>query len=253
MPRLTDILQFPQGEVVTIVGSGGKTSLMWLLAAAHRQAKVFVTTTTKIRRPDAWQYEDFRNNETLPQLPFGQGITLAGDEIAGSEGKLGILLPEVFEAALPYFDYTFIEGDGSRNLPLKGWAKLEPVVPQATTCTIGVVTLWPLGHKINEEIVHRLPLFSEISGAAEGDILTLEHIAAAIAHPLGLFKGSRGRKILYINQVENWLAENQALKLLTALRPAFVQELSLITAGSVRRNEGHILWQMGKGENRYGR
>ena len=243
MPRLTDILQFPKGEVVTIVGSGGKTSLMWLLAEAYRQSKVFVTTTTKIRRPDSGQYEEFRNNKDLLQASFGPGITLAADEIPGTEGKLGILLPEVFEAALPYFDYTFIEGDGSRNLPLKGWAEQEPVVPQATTCTIGVVTLWPLGQKINEAIIHRLPLFCEISGSQPGETLTLEHVAAAIMHPLGLLKAGRGRKILYINQVENSLSQNQARSLLAALRPDFLQELSLVAAGSVQRNEGHILWQ----------
>lgn len=243
MTRLTDIFQFSKREVVTIVGSGGKTSLMWLLAEAHRKSKVFVTTTTKIRRPDPWMYEEFRNNETLLGQPFGQGITLAGDEVSSNERKLGILLSEIFEAALPHFDYTFIEGDGSRNLPLKGWAEQEPVVPQSTTCTIGVVTLWPLGHKINEEIVHRLPLFLEISGASAGEALTLEHIAAAVAHPLGLFKGSRGRKMLYINQVENCLAKDQALSFLAALRPDFLQELSLAAAGSVRLNKGHILWQ----------
>ncbi len=243
MSRLTDIFQFSKREVVTIVGSGGKTSLMWLLAEAHRESKVFVTTTTKIRRPAPWMYEEFRNNEDLLRRPFGPGITLAADEIDINEGKLGILLPEVFEAALPHFDYTFIEGDGSRNLPLKGWAKQEPVVPQSTTCTIGVITLWPLGRKINEKIIHRLPLFCQISGCHPGDPLILEDIAAAIMHPLGLLKAARGRKILYINQVENSLSQNQARSLLAALRPDFLQGLSLVAAGSVQRNEGHILWQ----------
>lgn len=242
MTRLTDIFQFSKGDVVTIVGSGGKTSLMWLLAETYKENRVFVTTTTKIRRPASLMYEEFRNNEDLLLQPFGSGITLAGEEIPGTEGKLGILCSEAFEKALPGFDYTFIEGDGSRNLPLKGWAKQEPVVPPATTCTIGIITLWPLGQKINEAIIHRLPLFCEISGSHPGETLTVEHVAAAIMHPLGLMKAARGRKILYINQVEDSLSRNQALRLLAALSPVFLQELSLVAAGSIQRNEGLILW-----------
>jgi probable selenium-dependent hydroxylase accessory protein YqeC len=245
MPRLTDIIDFQRGEAVAIVGSGGKTSLMWLLAAAHAQEqnKVLVTTTTKIRRPAADQYQELRSSESLPVLPFGPGIVLAGDEAPGGKGKLGPLKPGVLEAALPYFDYTFLEGDGSRNLPLKGWAGHEPVAPEFITCTIGVVTLWPVGHKVSEEIVHRLPLFCEISGAREGEALSLEHVAAAVAHPRGLMKGSRGRRILYINQVEDWRDKDRALELLSLLPPAFLETLSLVASGSVRRDEGHILWR----------
>ena len=35
-------------EIVSIVGSGGKTSLMWALAKTYRKEAVLVSTTTKI-------------------------------------------------------------------------------------------------------------------------------------------------------------------------------------------------------------
>ncbi|MDR0468567.1 MAG: putative selenium-dependent hydroxylase accessory protein YqeC, partial [Peptococcaceae bacterium] len=204
MPKLTDMIAIREKETVAFVGSGGKTALMWLLADHYRQSKTLVTTTTKIFYDRDRHFEDFRDSRSLLSLPIVRGVTLAGEVLHGEEsGKLGGLNPESLEKGKELFDRVFIEGDGSRRLPLKGWADHEPVVPWFTGCTIGVITLWSVGMPINESIIFRLPVFCEISGAKEGDALTIAHVAAAIAHPRGLWKGSRGRRILFINQVED--------------------------------------------------
>ena len=39
-------------EIVSIVGSGGKTSLMWALAKTYRKEAVLVSTTTKLGFPN---------------------------------------------------------------------------------------------------------------------------------------------------------------------------------------------------------
>ena len=49
-------------EIVSIVGSGGKTSLMWALAKTYRKEAVLVSTTTKIGFPQRQLYDYFYTN-----------------------------------------------------------------------------------------------------------------------------------------------------------------------------------------------
>ena len=241
MPQLTDIITIHKHETVTLVGSGGKSSLMWLLAETDRQLKTLVTTTTKISSCPKRQYEDFRDSRTLFSSPIKMGITLAGEKIPGDERKLGGLDPEILEKGRGLFDRILIEGDGSRTLPLKGWADYEPVVPWYTGCTIGVITLWPLGRQIDESIVLRLQMFSEITGAREGDVFTLNHALSVITHPQGLWKNSLGRRILFINQVEDSRSKECAEQLVEMITPDARECFFLIIAGSVRNNQGSVL------------
>ena len=244
MRKLTELLSVSCGETATIVGSGGKTSLLWLMAQHYRESKVLVTTTTKIAKPaDTACYDLYLDSATIPGREARPGITLAGDEFVENDIlKLRSLAPELLSLAAASFDRVLIEGDGSKCLPLKGWNEGEPVVPAFSACTIGVITLWPLGRKADDSLVFRLPLFCAISGASPGDILTTAHVAKAVAHPAGLMKNSRGRKLLFINQVESKEAESAAGRLLEALDRGFLQDLSMVVAGSVQRNEGAVLW-----------
>ncbi|GHV96591.1 hypothetical protein AGMMS50293_29110 [Spirochaetia bacterium] len=155
--------------VITVIGSGGKTSLIRLLAAhfsrslVKERRKVLVTTTTKM----------------FP-LPPLDGVTTVGC-FNEKTGKLESLPLYELERIIPDFDLVLIEGDGSRELPLKGWADSEPVVPPFTTITVGVLPLWPLGMTVSEKIVHRLPLFCDLSGASPGEVLSVSHLAAVIS------------------------------------------------------------------------
>ncbi|MDR1351993.1 MAG: putative selenium-dependent hydroxylase accessory protein YqeC, partial [Treponema sp.] len=135
---------------VTIIGSGGKTSLIWHLARrfAEKPRAVLVTPTAKMFPPA----------ESLP------GVTVKG--ILNPEtGKLEALPPGELEKLPAAYDIVLIEGDGSRGLPLKGWAEHEPVIPPFTAITVGVLPLWPLGRPVSEEIIHRLPEFCALTGA----------------------------------------------------------------------------------------
>ena len=245
MPRLTDILTVAQGETATIVGSGGKTALLWLLARHYQHNRVLVTTTRKIGLPEATRFGVFRDSDTLLEQAVRPGITLAGEAAPDKDFvKIGALAPDVLEEARRYFDHIFIEGDGSKTLPLKGWADYEPVVPAFSDCTVGILPLWPLGLAVDETIIHRLPLFCAISGASPGESLTVGHLASAITHPAGLFKDSHGRRVILLNQVEDQQAEATAAQLVDALGRDFLQGIALVVCGSVLRDEGKVLWSL---------
>jgi len=249
-----------QGAVVTVIGSGGKTSLIWHLAAAsaavtHR--RILVSPTTKMFVPpgQAKLWDRYYGGGTYGELPYGRGagplpgVTLVG-RFNETSGKLESLpLPELKRIA-PAYDLVLLEGDGSRGLPLKAWTQDEPVVPAFTDLTVGILPLWPLGKPVSENIVHRLPLFLALTGAEAGETLKPAHILALITgktrssgpkeangSPLpGLFAKARGEKLLFFNQIEDDGALKQARELASLIPSPFRENLSGIAAGSVKEN-----------------
>ena len=216
-------------EVITVIGSGGKTSLIWHLAASFVRSgrKVLVSPTTKMFPP----------SKPVP------GVTLAG-HFNETSGKLESLPPEDLEKLVADHDFALLEGDGAKGLPLKAWAAHEPVVPPFTTLTIGVLPLWPLGKVISEDLAHRLPLFLELTGAAAGERLTQKHILSIITggktQP-GLFAKARGKKLLFFryadsyfdNHVDGGQAVKQAREIVEALPVEFRESLSGIICGNL--------------------
>ena len=79
------------------------------------------------------------------------------------------------------FRLLLLEADGSRMLPLKGWGPQEPVVPDFTTATIGVIPVHLLGRSLDSRHVHRWPVFKEHTGHREGQALRADHLAAVIS------------------------------------------------------------------------
>ncbi|MDR2797435.1 MAG: putative selenium-dependent hydroxylase accessory protein YqeC [Treponema sp.] len=241
-------------QVITVIGSGGKTSLIWRLAQHGRHQKTLVTTTTRMFFPpqEAGLYDYLLDGRGVPHRSWESpvGISLAGiqDEVSG---KYGALPPDLLASLVPYFDQMLIEGDGSRRLPLKAWAAYEPVIPVYTTLTIGILPLWPVGLPVSGGLIHRLPLFSALTGAQPGETLSLHHLVPVITGTLqehkpgskGLFSEARGKKILFLNQIEDAQGLEHAEKLLSLLPPAFLGELQGIIAGSVQQNRVSILWE----------
>ncbi|MDR2158464.1 MAG: putative selenium-dependent hydroxylase accessory protein YqeC [Treponema sp.] len=232
---------FPKAPVITVTGSGGKTALIWLLARTGRRGKVLVSPSTKmlVPPPEAGLWDRRSLRPPSPPLP---GITLAG-VFNDETGKLEALPPGVLETAAGEYDLVLVEGDGSRGLPLKGWAAHEPVVPPFTTVTAAVMPLRPLGQPVSADGIHRLPLFTALSGAAEGDILRPGHLARVITGTggRGLFAAARGEKMLFFNQIDDGNLR-QAEELASLLPGEFLSELRWIIAGSVMTDRAAVIW-----------
>jgi probable selenium-dependent hydroxylase accessory protein YqeC len=102
-----------------------------------------------------------------------------------------------------------------------------------------MLPLWPLGMRVSETIIHRLPLFSLLSGAKEGDTIKPEHFVRVITgtpNARGLFAAAQGRKILFLNQVEDDKTLKQARELVSLLGEDFRAGLAGIIAGSVQKD-----------------
>lgn len=230
------------GGAVAVLGSGGKTTLLWQLARHFRQERVLVSTTVKMWSPEPGQYDFFPEATSFAgEAKARPGITFAGT-VLPDLGKVGALPPEALGKRLSHFDKIFIEADGSRGLPYKGWAEHEPVVPEWIDLTLAVMPIPRPEWVVTESFIHRLPLFCAISGARPGEPLRLEHLAAAIAHPAGLLAKARGRIVLFFNQAESGKARKLARHIASLLPEHCRDRLWKIVAGSARQNVGTVIY-----------
>ncbi|MFW2368345.1 MAG: selenium cofactor biosynthesis protein YqeC, partial [Desulforhopalus sp.] len=116
--------------------------------------------------------------------------------------------------------------DGAAMKSLKGWNRGEPVIPEYVTMTVGVVDVSTVNQIIDEKLVHRLELFTGITSSKPGDKVSVEHLIRLINHADGLFRNSRGRKVLYLNKVEG----QSALLTASRIRDNFD---GIVVAGSI--------------------
>ena len=226
-PVFSPALNLQQGDAVALVGCGGKTTLLHRLAAELRSETVLLATTTRILPPS----EGLIDAVNPAYLSIGVNL-LHG----GMDGKkLTSLELAQLETLRPAEGYTLLECDGSKGLPLKGWADYEPVLPAWTTVTVGICTLRPVGEIFSAENVHRPALFCRMTGAELGTPITLAHVAAMVSHEAGLFGKAAGQRFLFINQVETEAQTAQAQKLVSILPQEFRGSLAGILIGSVQQ------------------
>lgn len=142
-----DHVDFPQ--VVAVVGSGGKTSLIGQLAQAGtaRGLRVAVLTTTHMWRPPVYR-EEF--------LPLEKGtVTVFGKDCG--EGKITFPGDACYEEVCRGADLILVEADGSRGLPVKYPGPQEPVIPGNVDRIVCVCGMSGLGRP-GRECCHRWEL-----------------------------------------------------------------------------------------------
>ena len=216
MDRLRNALRLEGGGVLSLVGAGGKTSLMFRLARelSQKGERVLTTTTTRMYAPTAEQSPGYILAATAkeildraaPLLRKLRHVTAGAGWVAG-QGKLSGLLPEVIDRlhASQVFDWIIVEADGAAGRPLKAPADHEPVVPGCTGWLVATVGLSALGKPLTDQWVFRPELFARITGLPAGAAVTEEAIAAALGHAQGILKGAPNgcRCLAFLNQADD--------------------------------------------------
>lgn len=225
------------GEVVSLIGAGGKTSLMFRLAEEGRARgmRVLVTTSTRIFLPRPEQYDAIDLSGKL----FGDhALTAPGIYVGGVSDTLSEKMHGVRDDLLAWqrkkFDLVVIEADGAAGRPLKGWNSTEPVIPDIATKTIGIVDIQTIGRRVDDALVHRLEIFSELTGAGVGETISIGHLLRLIFHKDGLFSRAGGEELLFLNKVESARDRRHADILRSQL------ENLKIVAGSVLQGTIHV-------------
>lgn len=180
-----------KNHVISLVGGGGKTTLMYALAEIARKKghRVLVTTTTHIRKPAG---ESLIQNEAQLRQCWKQGtLAVAGEEAA--DGKLAMPEPGKLVQFMRLADMTFIEADGAKGKPCKVPADHEPVIIPQSDIVIGVMGLDALGCPIGKACF-RVEEVCKFLGKTPEEILTEQDMARILSAETGTKKGVGNRE-----------------------------------------------------------
>jgi probable selenium-dependent hydroxylase accessory protein YqeC len=213
---LKEALDIHPKEVISLVGAGGKTTLMFALAQelSNNRGIVITTTTTKIFPPSS-SCKTFLflspDEDTIVNFIIKDGIrfghiTVCSRMLADS-GKLKGIHPEFVLKLkrLRPINYIIVEANGADRKPLKAPnPEFEPVIPRSSTLVLPVVGIDALGCRLSEENVFRSKIASKLTGLPLGEPVSAEAIVTLILHPSGIMRGSpdQARVIPFINKTD---------------------------------------------------
>lgn len=216
MASLRHILNLKKGGVISIVGAGGKTSLMFRLARelSRQGAPVLSTTTTKIYMPNRKQSSIVMVSKSAGALAVEAKEILkhnphisAGSRLIPFQNKLKGFRPETIDEIWRSgaFRWIVVEADGAAGKPLKAPAAHEPVIPQCTKWVIGIVSLAAVGKPLTEKWAFRPQLVSKITGLAPGALITESAIAKVLTSANGIMKSfpTQAKRFAFLNQAES--------------------------------------------------
>lgn len=206
---LQTALNVNPGELVALVGAGGKTTTIWrLLRSLVAQGKhtVFTTTTHIFKPRQAPLLLDPSPDPALIAMALvkwkaillAAGLGEEGDPqmaarapYPASPRKLIGLAPDVLSALaqrLPGVTWL-VEADGAKGRGLKAPADHEPVIPRSAHRVIIVGSLDVLGLPLNEATVHRPERAAALLRVPPGTPITPAIISGLMGHAQGGLKG----------------------------------------------------------------
>jgi molybdenum cofactor cytidylyltransferase len=176
-------------ELVALVGAGGKSTILAMLARELSGLRVIVTTTTRmaedqVTQPTCWSDDPAVVDATLEP---GAPLFVAGGRVPDKvTGLSPAAVDDLFHRT--HADHVLVEADGARGMAIKAPADHEPVIPSASTTVIVVASIDAVGHPITE-VAHRHVLVAQLIGTHPDSPLTVEGAATVLLHRNGGMKG----------------------------------------------------------------
>ena len=220
-----------RGHVVSLVGGGGKTTLMYCLAEASRRRglRTAVMTTTKMGRPGSY----CRTMAACRACWAADEYAVCGERLDGR--KLVAPAPDFLTQLLVQADALFIEADGARRLPCKVPAAHEPVILPETDTVIAVMGLDALDQPVGE-VCLRAPLVQALLGCGPEHRLTGADMVRLLLSDRGSRKGVAQRDFFVVLNKCDDAQRLEAGREILALLRAQGQTRAVLTAG-MRRSE----------------
>ncbi|KAL0236373.1 hypothetical protein GEMRC1_002955 [Eukaryota sp. GEM-RC1] len=178
--------------IVSIVGSGGKTSLMFSLARFlhNRSIPVYLSTTTKLAPPTINSFNTIGCSNTGNLLSCMSTLTtplLFFSHLVQKNGGLRLVGHDytVIHTLKPPNGVLLLEADGSRGKPLKCPNLTDPCISPSSNVVIFVIGAEVINSKLGEDLVFRSLMFASILDIAPESVLTPELLVDYIIHPRG--------------------------------------------------------------------
>ena len=180
---------------ICLVGGGGKTTVMYELAAAWAASgrKVLVLTSTHILQPadgsfsaDAAAVQDLWQQRRYAVIGTPEPAT----------GKLTAPPQDLYEALQPQADVILCEADGSKHLPCKAPAAHEPVLLPDSDIVLAVAGMDALGCSL-AQACQRSQLAAALLGCSAEKIIDAQMLASLLLSEQGARKNV-GARAYYI-------------------------------------------------------
>ncbi|MDE0927522.1 MAG: selenium cofactor biosynthesis protein YqeC [Acidimicrobiales bacterium] len=183
---LAKALALQDHEMVCVVGGGGKTTMVFSLAAEAQALghPAAVTTTTKMGAEETGGLLTVEGSEPLPD-----GLVLRWVGEVQGHRVVGRTPEEIDACFAERVGWMLVEADGSRRHPVKAPAAHEPVIPQAATVVVLSMGLDALGKSL-AEAAHRPEVAAALLGVSQEATVTPELLAILATDAFG------GRKCL---------------------------------------------------------
>ena len=212
-------------KIISFVGGGGKTSLIYELGneLSKLGKKVIITTTTHMFMPES-NVVLTGKREDIINLLYSENIIIVGmlcdeknvkfehnqlknenafDTIEEEKRKKISGLPEsMAESLIELADFVLVEADGSKRLPLKMPASHEPVILEGSNLVIGVCGIDAIGKSI-KATCHRPNLVANFLNVNEEHIINESDIAKILLSDEGQRKNVRCDYKAIVNKVDN--------------------------------------------------
>ncbi|MGL6261740.1 selenium cofactor biosynthesis protein YqeC [Vibrio sp. WXL210] len=199
--------------LISIVGGGGKTHLVFALAKHFQQQgkRVAVTTTTKMYLPHQAQVDVISQWRDGGQLDHGEGIYfLYQEQLVDSQTQdrpkvRGLSLTQLDRLCDSHqFDVVIVEADGAKHKPLKAPAEHEPCLSHHSDAVLAVTGAESLLAPAMPSQIHRWSQFQTITHCQPGELIGEQHLKRLIHHRQGMFKSAPegAIKIWIINKLD---------------------------------------------------
>ena len=189
-------------HVISLVGGGGKTTLMHYIAGCYAKLgmRTAIMTTTRMGCPEG----------ACETMEACRACWARGEYAAVGQrlenGKFRAPAESVLRALLEEAEIIVIEADGAHRRPLKFPGDNEPVILPETDIVIAVSGLDALG-KMAGDVCHRMPEAQKLLSCDEQHIITPADMSAVLLSDCGGKKGVCGR--MYIAALNKCDDENR--------------------------------------------
>jgi probable selenium-dependent hydroxylase accessory protein YqeC len=208
---LAEAFSIGKKEVISLVGAGGKTALLYALGRelSSLGSGVILTTTTKILEPAPSPFllqflsDDLGNMKKWvgENLHDHRSLLIARKRLP--DGKLEGIFPEWAEEVFSMDGVSTMinEADGAAGRPLKAPRDGEPVIPKNTTLLVPLIGIEAMGCPLDEEKVFRSAIASRLLNLPIGSTVKEEAIARLVMESIK--SGPSGARIVpLINKVD---------------------------------------------------
>jgi probable selenium-dependent hydroxylase accessory protein YqeC len=185
---IVDALEAAAGTTC-VVGAGGKKTTMATLGG--RLDRAVVTATVRIPIFDEWA-----GRVEITADPVGT-VGAALDRSETEEWPLGVVPeqersdryrgydPEVIDRLGGFDVPILLKADGARMRRFKAPDDHEPRLPDTADTVVAIASVHVVGEPLSEELVHRVPEVSRITGLEPGEEITAADVAEVLASDRG--------------------------------------------------------------------